>query len=148
LDWTGEYDWNKCTSQVKGKPFTDYTAMLGSSECGKQHDSLFDGSTSNICKMIRNLRRPPAKSPSYAASTQEKLEYAELSQNSLPLMQDIKVMGVGEKKKNCVAFFGTGSNINLVCRAFAENLYIPATAVTQSHGRSLRNGRCSLTSSC
>ena len=62
--------------------------------------------------------RNVTRSPSYAAPTQEEIDNTEQSKISLLPMQNINVMGVGEKKKNCVAFFNTGSNIKLVWRAF------------------------------
>lgn len=93
--------------------------------------SLLHSSTSKICNGVRNLRMPTSRSPSYTAPKQEELDYAETSKKSQLSMQEIEVVGMGEGKKKCVAFFDSGSNINLVRRAFAECLGIPATAVTQ-----------------
>ena len=131
MDWTGEYNHTNCTSQVNRKPFSNCTAMVGSSECGKKHNMLLHGSTREVCNVVKNLTMPPTRSPSYTAPTPEELNSAGLSQNSLLPMQNIDVMAADGKLKNCVAFFNTGSNINLVRTAFAVYLGVPATAVTQ-----------------
>ena len=118
LDWTGEHDRTNFTSQVKGKPISNCNVRVGSSEYEKIHNILLHGS--KVCDVVRNLSMPLARVPSYAVPTPEKLNSAELSQNSLLPFQEINVMGLGRKQKNCVASFDTGSDIKLIRRIFAD----------------------------
>ena len=71
---------------------------------------------------------PPRKSPNYVAPTRVELETAENSQNALLPIQQVKVEGAN---KPCTVFFDSESNANLVHHAYAQQLGLPVTPVTQ-----------------
>ena len=56
------------------------------------------------------------------------LETAEDSQNALLPIQQVAVEGAN---KPCIVFFDSGSNTNLVLHAYAQQLGLPGTLVTQ-----------------
>ena len=71
---------------------------------------------------------PPSKSPNYLAPTQVELEAAANSQNALLPIQKVPVEG---SNKPCTVFFDTGSNTSLIRHAYAQQLGLPGTLVTQ-----------------
>ena len=71
---------------------------------------------------------PPSKSPNYVAPMRVVLETAENSQNALLPIQQVEVEG---PNKPCTVFFDSGSNTNLVHHAYAQQLGLPGTPVTQ-----------------
>ena len=56
------------------------------------------------------------------------LEAAELTQNALPPIQQVSMEGAN---KPCRVFFDSGSNTNLVRHAYAQQLGLLGTLVTQ-----------------
>ena len=129
LDWRGIHSRDQCPAMAKGKPFPNCTKDNNGVVCGKRHNSLLHGSTSHLCNVVvRNMAMPPSRSPNYLAPGKMELETAEESQNALLPIQQVQVGGAS---KPCVVFFDSGSNINLVRHAFAQELGLPGTPVTQ-----------------
>ena len=71
---------------------------------------------------------PPSKSPNYIAPSQAELEAAINTQNVLLPIQQVLVEGLS---KLCNVFFNSGSNTNLVRHAYAQELGLPGSPVTQ-----------------
>ena len=70
----------------------------------------------------------PSKSLNYVTPGKRELEAAENSANALLPIQEIEVGGA---PVTCVVFFDSGSNTNLICAAYAQQLGLPGTPVTQ-----------------
>ena len=71
---------------------------------------------------------PPSKSPNFTAPMQVELEAANDIQNALLPIQQVPVEG---SSKSCNVFFDSGSNTNLVRHAYAQQLGLPGSPVTQ-----------------
>ena len=71
---------------------------------------------------------PPSKSLNYVAPRKMELEAAEYFSNALLPIQKIEVGGA---PVTCVVFFDSGSNTNLIHAAYAQQLGLPGTPVTQ-----------------
>ena len=90
---------------------------------------MLHGSTSFLCNVVvRNKAMPPSKSPNYVAPGRMELENAENLQNDLLPIQQVVVEGTD---KPCITFFDSGSNTYLVCHAYAQQLGLPGSPVTQ-----------------
>ncbi len=137
LDWTRDHKANNCTAQTKQKePFQNCRVKSGNQVCGKQHNSLLHGLNNHYCNnhsLISNHaseKLPTAPAIATVAAKDnaslEKFERAPTKMeidavgaaHSLMLMQ---ITGIrSEKLKNVVVFWDTGSNVNMIRRAFAE----------------------------
>ena len=97
--------------------------------CGKKHNNMLHGSASHLCNVVvRNKAMPPSKFQNFVAPGRMELETAENSQNALLPIQQVVVEGAN---KPCIVFFDSGSNTNLVCHAYVQELGLPGTPVTQ-----------------
>ena len=117
LDWTGSHQRDNCKEHIKkGKgPFGPCTITTGGVPCGKLHNSLLHGSTIKYCNYMQvNAVKGGRRDTS--APTHKDME-AVNSVTALLQVQRVK-MDCPQGEGN--TFFDSGSDVNLVKKAFAR----------------------------
>lgn len=132
LDWPGDHRRDNCSSRIGLELYMNCRVLVNGVECGLRQNQMLYGSTAKICNVMARIRSmPPISSSNYSVPSNEELEQADKLQNSSLPMQKIMVEGQNMAR---VTFFNSGSNTNLIHRAFAESLGLPRSPVSQHLG--------------
>ena len=114
LDWTGDHTQDKCVYKSRGKAFGNCLITTCCVPCGDKHKSLLHGTNSKYCNLaqVHTSIVPLGRSP-------PTMDEVERTENPCALIQVQWLECVGNVNQ-ALAFWDTGSNVNLVRKPFAK----------------------------
>jgi hypothetical protein len=111
LDYTGRHQKDNCRSMSLGSLYGRCDRQVNGVDCGKQHNSLLHGATGRFCNYVQvNALR---------ASVPPTMAELEAGDAAGTLLQ-VQRVAVECEAKDCLVFWDSGSNINLVTKGFIE----------------------------
>ena len=155
LDWTGEHSKESCKSRRRGEGYPSCDMEENGVLCGRMHHRMLHGVEGLFCNLVQANAVRTRQAP-----TMEDVKRLDAARNVLMQIQwievgDVRGKSVGWKltggdgtcreltggdgkcnyevgwRGNCLVFWDTGSNINLVRKKFVEKLGLEGTPVTQ-----------------
>ena len=127
LDWTGDHTKDECRARIRGVDVPTCDKYVNGVECGGKHHQLLHGSNNQFCNMV--YVNAAKRCQAHDCSGMERARN---------VLLQVQWIGVKDVLEPCLTFWDTGSNINLIRRAFAEMAGLkgkPAVQYLQVTGR-------------
>ena len=121
LDWTGSHQRDNCTEKIRPKGstvsqlFGPCPVTTAGIPCGKRHNSLLHGSTTKYCNYAQ-LNRQAEETRDTKAPTQKEM----VAVNSVTTLLQVQKVQMDCPQGEGNVFFDSGSDVNLVKKAFAR----------------------------